>query len=443
MVEKANAFPKKRFFLEMFTRDISLEDCILDLIDNSLDSVLEIRKTDIARQVLTSKEPGQKKSVEPVHVQIDYSSKSFTIQDNCGGIPYEEGLNEVFRFGPSPDTAGKLGVYGVGLKRAIFKLGNQVTVESHAATDGFRMKVDLAKWAAEDEEAEDWTFPLEKLSGAAAGKRGTIVTVTELHEEVLARFRDPTLENSLASTIAQTYTVFLDSSTRVKLNGTQVEKKPLPFGASSEVEPGRDTYDEGGVKVDLLVTVPARAQWKQEVAGWYVLCNARVIVHADKSELTGWGITLPAFHSKYRGFVGLALFTSKHPLKLPWTTSKRGVNRESLVYQHARARMTGLARPVINFLNSMYPSELAEAPAEREVASRVIPKDFRSELGPSRSHAFVAKAQAVSIRTTKIQFEAEPRELNRVRRKLRKPSMSATAIGRYAFDHFLKTECPE
>ena len=34
----AKAYPRKHFFFEMFTRDISLEDCILDLIDNSIDA---------------------------------------------------------------------------------------------------------------------------------------------------------------------------------------------------------------------------------------------------------------------------------------------------------------------------------------------------------------------------------------------------------------------
>lgn len=36
----ASAIPHKRFFLEMFTRDISLQDCILDLIDNSVDGII-------------------------------------------------------------------------------------------------------------------------------------------------------------------------------------------------------------------------------------------------------------------------------------------------------------------------------------------------------------------------------------------------------------------
>ena len=36
---KAKATPSKKLFLEMFTRDIFLEDAILDLIDNSIDSI--------------------------------------------------------------------------------------------------------------------------------------------------------------------------------------------------------------------------------------------------------------------------------------------------------------------------------------------------------------------------------------------------------------------
>src|SRR4051794_40593306 len=35
--DKAHANPTKRFFVRMITRDITLDDCILDLIDNSVD----------------------------------------------------------------------------------------------------------------------------------------------------------------------------------------------------------------------------------------------------------------------------------------------------------------------------------------------------------------------------------------------------------------------
>jgi hypothetical protein len=442
-MDKANAFPKKQFFLDMFTRDLSLEDCILDLIDNSIDSILKNEDIDIAKQILVTRSTKPRSGGTTYQIKITYSPNEFKIEDNCGGIPYNEARDEVFCFGPPPDGEGRLGVYGVGLKRAIFKLGKRVVVESHTTEDGFRMAENLATWATKDERLEDWKFPLEKLQGVSSSAAGTSVRVTELNEEVTVRFKDPTLERSLSSTIARTYAVFLDSHLRVTVNGQDVNRQQLPFGGSSEVHSGDDKFEEEGVSVELLATLAPRP-WSQDIAGWYVLCNGRVVVYADKSDLTGWGITLPTFHSKFRGFVGLALFTSKHALKLPWTTSKRGVNRESLIYQHTRARMAGVARPVINFLNKMYPSDMEEQPSEREVASRVEPKDFRLELGKRKQRTFSAKIKKKGANSAvKVEYEAEPSELDRVRKKLRQPKISPSSIGRHTFDHFLRTECPE
>ena len=42
MGDKAAAVPTKQFFVSMLTRDISLADAILDLIDNCLDGALRI-----------------------------------------------------------------------------------------------------------------------------------------------------------------------------------------------------------------------------------------------------------------------------------------------------------------------------------------------------------------------------------------------------------------
>ena len=49
---KADASPTKGFFLEMFVRDLSLEDCILDLVDNSVDSLIKSRGIDVSKILL-------------------------------------------------------------------------------------------------------------------------------------------------------------------------------------------------------------------------------------------------------------------------------------------------------------------------------------------------------------------------------------------------------
>jgi hypothetical protein len=151
---------------------------------------------------------------------------------------------------------------------------------------------------------------------------------------------------------------------------------------------------------------------------------------------------MPAFHSKYRGFVGLALFTSDDPALLPWTTSKRGLNREALVFQLARNRMTSVGKPVISFLNDMYPSDMAEHPPERIVAERVVQQDFRSVLQKSPTPFRVARPPAPR-RTARVQYDASLRDLERIRKAIRRPGLSASEIGRITFDHYLKTECAE
>ena len=44
MADQVKAFPAKRFFVEMLTRDIELKDSLLDLLDNCIDGVMREKK---------------------------------------------------------------------------------------------------------------------------------------------------------------------------------------------------------------------------------------------------------------------------------------------------------------------------------------------------------------------------------------------------------------
>src|SRR5258706_59191 len=74
---KAN--PTKRFFVEMLTRDIELQDAILDLLDNCVDGILR-----------STKDKHGKRDSQPYRgywARITLNEKKFQIVDNCGGIP--------------------------------------------------------------------------------------------------------------------------------------------------------------------------------------------------------------------------------------------------------------------------------------------------------------------------------------------------------------------
>lgn len=44
--------PTKKFFIEMITRDISIEDAIIDLLDNSIDGATQINPNDLSGFVI-------------------------------------------------------------------------------------------------------------------------------------------------------------------------------------------------------------------------------------------------------------------------------------------------------------------------------------------------------------------------------------------------------
>lgn len=444
MTLTVHAYPRKQFFIEMFTRDIGLEDCILDLVDNSMDALLGAQNINVESEVLAQSTGEQGKRSKKAHIQLDYSEKRLSISDDCGGIRYEDAMNEVFCFGHNPGAPKRrLGVYGIGLKRAIFKIGNLIQVDSNTGKDAFRVEINVREWAQKDTDLSDWTFPIVRLSGAALRRpTGTTISITELHDEVKSRLNDGTIASILSRSVAHSYPFFLDKLVDVSIKGAKVEKVDLPFGASESIDPGIARFEQAGVRVTLLATVAPKERRVQELAGWYVLCNGRVVVTADKTDLTGWGRALPAFHSKYRGFVGLALFMSDDPAQLPWNTSKRGLNSDALIFQFARNKMAGVAKPVISFLNNMYPSGLAEDPVERQIAESVVQRDFLPLLAKD-SAPFARKAAPAKKRLVRVQFDANTSDIARIQKKLRRPNLSASEVGRLTFNHYLETECGE
>lgn len=448
----ANAYPRKHFFLEMFTRDISLEDCILYLIDNSIDGLVRSRKVDITSFLLNGGAAAHAAPKPLVRIDVSYSEKEFKIEDTCGGIDRKYALEEVFNFGHAAGvTGGALGVYGIGLKRAIFKIGNHFEMESKTPKEGFSIDLDVKKWSEKDEKLDDWRIPLTFASGAASeAKAGTKIKISDLRPEVVMRINDGVLASRLYSTISQTYGLFLGRYVEIRLNNKTVEPFHIPIGKSSEVQAAHDEFQEGDVSVKLFASLAARdanGEWPAERAGWYVLCNGRIVVAADKTDLTGWGVPggLVWHSGKFRGFVGAASFQSSSPLLLPWTTTKRGLNRESPIYQNARNRMRGVAKPILSFLDGMYKPDAPEESFGRTIANKITQTTLADVAASAPAPFRVIFTGRAKPRTTiKVQYDAEKADIERIKKCLKKPSWwGATHVGKYTFEHFLKTECPE
>jgi hypothetical protein len=444
----ANAYPRKHFFFEMFTRDISLEDCILDLIDNSIDGLVRSRHIDISTQLLRANgnsTPSASKAV----IEVSYTESQFEIKDNCGGISRDHALKEVFNFGHGPDAVGGvLSVYGIGLKRAIFKIGELFEMDSKTETEGFAVRLNVKQWAEKDDVLDDWKIPLTFIDGAGSSDTaGTLIRIKNLRPEVVMRMKDGVLAQHLRSVISHTYGLFLGRYVSIILNGVAVEGFEIPIGESDEVKPGHQLFEDGEVKVELFASLAQRKdhEWKGETAGWYVLCNGRIVLSADKTELTGWGAgALPQFHTgKFRGFVGIAFFQSNNPLELPWTTTKRGLNRESPVFQRARNEMRSIARPIITFLDSLYKGEPTEENAGRDIADTVRQVSLSTMAAKPPSNFTVQSRTRTYGSTVRIQFDADRADVERIKNHLKKFRWASGRVGKFTFEYYLQNECPE
>ena len=342
--DKVDAMPVKSFFVEMLTRDIELVDAILDLLDNCVDGILRQRKNS----------SGQR-PYEGFNAKITFDEKSFSISDNCGGIPWS--LHEyAFRMGKDPknrdSTLPTVGVYGIGMKRAIFKIGKQCLISTRNQEDCYEVEI-TPKWILE--EPDNWELPVYE-SSQPDKEEGTIIVIDELNDGIAIRFGEGAKEEftrELTEKIQTHYAFILNKGFEVEINGEQVKAKPTKLVFNEKIKPYIYQTESDGVKVFLSVgftrPIPSQADINDEQeerryssvdAGWTIICNDRAVLYCDRSELTGWGEAgVPRYHTQFIAISGIVEFQSNDAAKLPTTTTKRGIDASSSLYLQIKNKM--------------------------------------------------------------------------------------------------------
>lgn len=445
----ANAHPKKHFFIEMFTRDIPLLDCVLDLIDNCVDGLARtgrLQMHTISDDIFSKKgRPTPDRSDRP-HVRVTFDGTKFQIADNCGGIDYNYALSDVFNFGHSTKrTKEYLGVYGVGMKRALFKMGDRFRIESKTVDNGFTCDINVPKWMAADSKMEDWTIPLTPSRAARSlSLAGTTITVPSLKKNVSELLASRGFEEDLSKAIGRVYAFLVEKHIKISVNGIDVKAFSVPVARPQKGKTSYEEFRHDGVKVRVLATLAGQGADRptKENSGWYVACNGRLVLVADTTEVTGWGVPpMPIWVPKFTSFIGFVFFESQDGLALPWTTTKRGVNRESSVYRRALSRMAVLSRPILSFCNRKYGPDIDQEPVLREIASQMEPTTIAQLVHKAASAFEIEVPRSEVVRTTvKVQYDAKIADVEKVKKHLRQPRLGASKIGEHTFDYFLRQE---
>jgi hypothetical protein len=436
MVDTAEALPEKRLFIELITRDITLEDAVLDLIDNSINSILvkhEVNLANIFDDVLAGRYDFS--AFERYAIDIEIDSTAFSLTDNCGGISYDAAKHQVFHFGRprGPSRGDTLSVYGIGLKRALFKLGDAIKVRSRKD-----QQFEVAFSAREWEGKEAWVLPLETPSNGGLDEGQTMVSVTDLHPDVVQRVGSAEFYASLAERVRQTYCFFLERFCVLTINGETMRREALEMGSEASLKPSVQIVDENGVNTIVVAGLAPRNQWRAETAGWYIFCNGRAVLFADRSDRTGWGKGLPQYVSKFRGFRGIVFFFSEDPENLPWDTTKTRINAEAIAFQRAQSLMYNTARPVVAYLSSLYSTDEVESAPARTAADSVHAEPITRVISLGAS-TFSPPTRRKAT-TVNIQFSALISDVERVRTHLRNPTLSARKIAEMALKYYLENE---
>lgn len=360
---KVDASPTKAFFVEIITKDIQLDEAIQDLVDNCIDGAKRLR-------------PGTDADYTGLMVTLEIGQDCFRINDNCGGIPLDVARKYAFKFGRAKGfqrTSHSVGQFGVGMKRALFKMGDNFSVVSVEPEYSFRIDVDVPAWAADD---VNWDFDVADLVAAphAVEATGTEIRVDALDPTVAATFGQDAFVRTLRHDIRVVQQHPMRMGLSISLNGEAIIPTEWQLKEGEGIASAYCRYqDDLGAESPLVTRLYAGVGDSSRAhAGWYVFCNGRCILEADQGATTGWseitdeGVGVPKYHGQFARFRGYAFLDSEDASILPWNTTKTGLDLESDAYRRLRGRLIEITRPVIDFLNSL------DAEKDLEAADKVL-----------------------------------------------------------------------
>ncbi|MGD0012962.1 MAG: ATP-binding protein [Bryobacteraceae bacterium] len=431
---RADAHPSKAFFTETLPRDIPLSDCILDLVDNSIHRLITPTGLDVSEHLVA----GTKAARISVAVDVAFDPSKFTIKDDCGGISIDDAREQVFRFGEpvKQKTQAGLGVYGIGMKRAFFKIGKQISIASRTIDEKFRIDIDVDDWMKNDA----WDFPFTYARKENSKTGGTDIDISKLYPAVSEQFASKAFRGILVEKMSRVFALFLKAGLKIKVNAEACLPDIPELAESKDLRAVRHMFKKDGV--DVLIMAGLSPKHDRKPRGWYVFCNGRMVLDADKTEKTGWGTdSHPAFHVKYNHFLAYVYFRSQEVQKLPWTTTKDGVDRESPIYQTALSEMRLLSRPILDFLNTFYEDVKEQSEPERAVFEKARPVSPLKIAVRQNTPFEVRVKKTADDELVSIQYPRPNKKLRRIREVLGRSSMSASRIGQYTFDWFYDRNC--
>lgn len=305
--------PNKRLFWSII-HDYDLHTSTCELVDNALDLYLR----------------GKQTSPVSIRIDTDLERQVIRIEDTAGGVKESE-LELLVRPGGttnSPDDE-VIGYFGVGSKRAVVALGEDITIRSrHGSGKSFRIDIDN-DWLKSD----SWQIPADETEHIP--EQTTIVEVSKLRRPFSEQD-----ENSLRIHLSETYARYLSSKKfNISLNKTRLV--PVTFDKWAyppTFGPRNFTFElvtgEGErVRGEIIGGLVREKQPGEDDYGVYFYLNDRLVAKELKDKNVGYisgRAGIPHSDASLARVIVSLRGAAKH---MPWNSTK-----SAIVYGHPTFR---------------------------------------------------------------------------------------------------------
>lgn len=397
-----NTFPIRTdvdpgYLQSALTKDITTLECIFDLIDNCIDAARDMM---LDNPAIAFDHYGLPASYRGYSISLHFGSDWIAIFDNALGIDENTLANRTLR--PGTESAHRFGIgrFGIGLKRALMKLGKRY----HISTDTGR-------------QASRVEFRREQLGGEqllgqrkpSRGKAKTLILLSELESMVTHEISSTNWKETALKELSRRYGLFASKGLAIFLNGTRVP----PFGPgirdAGPVSHQTEADEIDGVRIFVDAGMHAEYRISDEYDydkavnksltdqyGWYFVCNDRIVEVATHSKSLGWTAT---WHQEYYGFVGWVRFVSEDLSgrgDLPWDTKKTSINPYSPKFLRIASKLQTFAENYKRENKAARPKESSTPPTNPKPPTPQKPATGKSprSLKPLRAKPLPAPTAA-------------------------------------------------
>lgn len=366
---RVSAAAAKGFFVSMLVKDITLKDAIGDLIDNAVDA--------IKSRVATNPN-----DLSAFNVEVKLDSNSFSIKDNGCGMDVKIARETAFNFGKPKEhkqIEHSIGQFGIGMKRAFFKIGRNINVKSTTSTSFFEIDIDVNKWL---EESDDWSFKFnnDSLDESATNDQSTTgfeIEIGDISNDAKISFSNDTFIDELIKEIQYEHMINLNKGLTISINDVKLNTTIINLVYDDIIKPTYWAKEIDGLNIKVIAGISTK---DDDEGGWYIFCNDRLIIAKNKTSETVWtggrGDGVPLWHAQYHRFRGYVFFNAKDSSRLPWNTTKTGMDLDSPIYKTVRSKMITLTRQVMELLDKLKSEKEKDNPGFSQNLNKAVEKSM-------------------------------------------------------------------